>query len=183
VWWITATSNSGPSGRTLGELGDERDVVDHLGGDPPADIADDHRVTEAQAEEVRGVDPGVEAGDHEQAEVGEDDGALVAAGGGEGAVALKRGLDVGRGRLVGPGQLKPRRADSGARARFDCSRRLGAHGGLSPVAQGWGQLRAAAVAVEPSACVPGASSVLTAGWAGSSASAITAPAAATPADT
>ena len=108
----------------LGELADEGDVVDHLRGDPPADVADDHRVAEAEAEEVRGVDARVEAGDHEQAQVGEDDGAVVAAGGGEGAVALERGLDVGRARLAGAGQFKPGRpADSGAgagRGRCGC---------------------------------------------------------------
>ena len=43
---------------------------------------------------MRGVDAGVEAGDHEQPQVGEDDGAVVAARGGEGAVARERGLDV-----------------------------------------------------------------------------------------
>ena len=110
VWWITATSNSGPSGSdVLGELADEGDVVDDLRGDPPADVADDHRVAEAEAEEVRGVDARVEAGDHEQAQVGEDDRALVAAGGGEGAVAFQRGLDVGGDRLAGAGQLESAR--------------------------------------------------------------------------
>ena len=86
-----------------------------LRGDPPADVADDHRVAEAEAEEVRGVDARVEAGDHEQAQVGEDDGAVVAAGGGEGAVALQRSLEVGGARLARAGQLKPARpADPGA---------------------------------------------------------------------
>src|SRR6266536_5603215 len=70
--------------------------------DPPADVPDDHRVAEAEAEEVRGVDARIEARDHEQAQVGEHDGALVAAGGGEGAVALERGIDVGRGHRGAP---------------------------------------------------------------------------------
>ena len=91
----------------LGELADERDIVDYLRGDPPADVADDHRVAEAEAEEVRGVDARVEARDHEQAQIGEHDGALVAAGGGEGAVALERGVDVLRSRMAGAVQLKP----------------------------------------------------------------------------
>jgi hypothetical protein len=52
--------------RTLGDLADEGDVVDHLGRDPPANIADDHGVTEAEAEKVRWVDPRIEAGDREQ---------------------------------------------------------------------------------------------------------------------
>ena len=91
----------------LGELADEGDIVDHLRGDPPADVADDHRVAEAEAEEVRGVDARVEAGDHEQAQVGEDDGAFVAAGGGEGAVARERRLDVGRARLAAAASSNP----------------------------------------------------------------------------
>ena len=33
----------------LGERADEGDIVDHLRGDPPADIADNHRVAEAEA--------------------------------------------------------------------------------------------------------------------------------------
>ena len=74
----------------LGNLSDERDLVDHLGGDSPADVADDHGVAETEAEEVRGVDARVQAGDHEQAQVGKDDGALMAAGGRERAVALQR---------------------------------------------------------------------------------------------
>jgi hypothetical protein len=74
----------------LGELADEGDVVDDLRGYPPADVADDHRVAEVEAEEVCGVDARVEARDHEEAQVGEDDGALMAAGGGEGAVAFER---------------------------------------------------------------------------------------------
>ena len=90
----------------LGELADEGDIVDHLRGDPPADVADDHRVAEAEAEEVRGVDARVEAGDHKQAQVGKDDGALMAAGGGEGAVALERGIDVGRIGQAAGGELK-----------------------------------------------------------------------------
>ena len=58
-----------------------------LGRDPPADVADDHRVAQAQAEEVRRVGAGIQARDHEHLQVGEDDRALVAARGGEGAVA------------------------------------------------------------------------------------------------
>jgi hypothetical protein len=95
----------------LGELADEGDIVDHFGGDPAADVADDHRVAEAEAEEVRGVDARV------QAQVGEDEGAVVAAGGGEGAVALQRGLDAstlatpdwsGLVRASGPNEASPR---------------------------------------------------------------------------
>jgi len=81
----------------LGDLADVGDVVDHLPGDPPADVANDHCVAEAETEKVRGVDAGIEAGDHEQAQVGKHDGALVAARGGERAVALERGIDVGGG--------------------------------------------------------------------------------------
>ena len=82
----------------LGELADEGDVVDHLRGDPPADVADDHCVAEAEAEEVRGVDARIEAGDHEQPQVGKDDGAVVAAGGREGAVASQAQPRCCRGR-------------------------------------------------------------------------------------
>ena len=139
----------------LGDLADERDVVDHLGGDPAADVAHDDRVAEAEAEEVRGVDARVEAGDHEQAQGGEDDGALVAAGGGEGAVALER-------RVRSP-------------AWSSWSLLMGCVLGL-----GSGQLRAAA-GRRGRARTSGASSAPTVGWAGSSASAISAPAAATPA--
>jgi hypothetical protein len=39
----------------LGELADERDVVDHLRCDPAADVTNDHGVAEVEAEEVRGV--------------------------------------------------------------------------------------------------------------------------------
>ena len=81
----------------LGDLNDEGDIVDHLSGDPPADVANDDRVAEAEAEKVRRVDTGIEARDHEQPQVGKDEGALVAARGGEGVVALERRIDVGRG--------------------------------------------------------------------------------------
>jgi hypothetical protein len=49
----------------LGDLADEGDIVDHLRRDAPADVADDHRVAEAESEEVRGVDARVQARDHE----------------------------------------------------------------------------------------------------------------------
>ena len=168
----------------LGGLADEGDILDHLRGDPPADVADDHRIAEAEVEEVRGIHARIEARDHEQGQVGEDDGAVVAAGGGEGAVAFERGLDVGGARLAGAGQLKPARsADPGAGGGHLPCELLGAHGVLSSVAWGWGQLCAAAVAGGPSAGTSGVSSRLVVGWAGSSASAITAPAAAMPAAT
>src|ERR671931_810850 len=72
-----------------GELSGEGDVVDYFRGDAPADVADDDRVAEVEAEDVGGVDAGVEAGEHEHAQGGEDGGALVAAGGGEGAIAVE----------------------------------------------------------------------------------------------
>ncbi len=50
----------------LSELVDERDVVDHPRRDLPADGPDDHRVAEAEAEEVGGVDARIQARDHEQ---------------------------------------------------------------------------------------------------------------------
>ena len=132
--------------RTVGQhclrrAADERDVVDHLGGDPSADVADDQRVAEAQAEEVRRVDAWIETCDHEQAQVGEDDGALVAAGGGESAVALECRVHAGGGLVV-------------------------AHGVLSPMARGSNQMRAAAVAGVLGARTSGASSALVVGWAG-----------------
>ena len=46
---------------------------------------------------MRRIDPWIQAGDDEQAQGGEDDRPLVTAGGGERAVALERGIDVGRG--------------------------------------------------------------------------------------
>src|SRR5204863_5993319 len=165
----------------LGELADEGDIVDDLRGDPPADVADDRRVAEAQAEEVCGVDARIEARDHEQAQLGEDDRALVAAGGGEDAVALERGIDVGRVGLAAAGQLKPGRPAHRAGSGHEWCELLVAHDVLSPFARASGQLRAAAVAGEPSAPTSGVSSPLVFGWAGSSTSAITAPAAATPA--
>ena len=91
----------------LGGLADEGDIIDHLRGDPPTDVADDHRVAEAEVEEVRGIHARIEAGDHEQGQVGEDDGTVVAAGGGEGAVAFKHGLDVGGARLAGAVSSNP----------------------------------------------------------------------------
>ena len=63
-------------------------------GDTPADVADDHRVAESEAEEVRGVDARVEARDHEQAQGGEHDRAFMATGGGEGAVAFERRREI-----------------------------------------------------------------------------------------
>ncbi len=88
---------------------------------------------------MRRVDARIEAGDHEQAQVGEDDCALVAAGGGERAVALQRGLDVGGAGLARAGQLKPGRpADPGADGGHARGGLLGAHGVLSPVAWGVG---------------------------------------------
>jgi hypothetical protein len=90
VWCITATSNSGPSGSTFfGDLAYEGHVIDHLGGHPAADVPDDQGVAQAQAEDVCGIHARVEARDHEEVEVGEYDGAFVAAGGGEGAVAFE----------------------------------------------------------------------------------------------
>jgi purine nucleosidase len=74
----------------LGHLGDERHVVDRLRGDPPADVADDDRVAELEAEHVCTVDARIEARDHEQAQLGEHDGALMAAARGERAVARER---------------------------------------------------------------------------------------------
>jgi hypothetical protein len=78
----------------LGDLADERDVVDHLRGDLAADVADDHRVAVVEAEEVRGVDARVQASDREQPQAGEDDCVQVATAGGEGAVAGQGGVDV-----------------------------------------------------------------------------------------
>ena len=52
-------------------LAEEGDVVDHLRGDTPADVADNHRVTEVQAQDVGGVDARIEARDDEQAQVGD----------------------------------------------------------------------------------------------------------------
>src|SRR5205823_380679 len=73
----------GPVGQdVLGELAYEGDVVDRLWGDPSADVADDDGVAEAEPEKVRGVDTRIEARDHEQAQVGKDDGVLVASGAG-----------------------------------------------------------------------------------------------------
>ena len=120
----------------LGDLGDERDVVDHLMRDPPADIVHHDRITQLEAEEVRRVDPRIEAGDHEQAEVGEDDGALMSPGGREGAVARERGVDVGHPRLVGAGQFEAGRpAGRGVDGRVDDV--LFAHGVWSRVVRGW----------------------------------------------
>jgi hypothetical protein len=68
VWWILRDLEQRAVAQdALRELADERGVVDHLWGDSAADVADDHRVAATQAEEVRGVDARVEAGDHEQA--------------------------------------------------------------------------------------------------------------------
>src|SRR5205823_2048155 len=78
----------------LGELPDERDVLDYLRRNTPAAVADDDRVAEVEAEEMGRVDPRVEASDHEQAQGGEDGGALVAAGDSEGVVTGERGLDA-----------------------------------------------------------------------------------------
>ena len=50
---------------------------------------------EAKAEEVRGIDAGIAAGDHEQTQLGKHDGSLVGAFGGEHAVALERGTYIG----------------------------------------------------------------------------------------
>ena len=83
----------------FGELADEGDVVDHLFGDAPADVANDHRGAELEAEEVRRVDARVKACDHEQPQGRKHDRALVAAGRREGAVARKRRLDASRSGL------------------------------------------------------------------------------------
>jgi hypothetical protein len=40
----------------LDDLADEGDVVGHLRGYPPPDVADDDRVAECEAEEMRRVD-------------------------------------------------------------------------------------------------------------------------------
>jgi hypothetical protein len=77
----------------LGDLTDEGDIVDHLRRDPPAHVADHDRIAQFEAEEVGRVDARIEAGDHEQAERGHDNGTLMAAGGGECAVAPEHRLD------------------------------------------------------------------------------------------
>ena len=65
--------------RPFGELGDEGDVLDHRRRDPAAGIAEHQRVAQVEAEEVRRVGPRVDAGDDEEAELGEDDRPLVPA--------------------------------------------------------------------------------------------------------
>jgi hypothetical protein len=92
---VSSASAKGVGQHGLGDLADEGDVVDHLRRDAPTDVADDGRVAELDAEELCGVDARVQARDHEQPQVGEDDGALVPAGGGKGTVALEDGIDVG----------------------------------------------------------------------------------------
>ena len=119
----------------LGDLADERHVVDDLSCDAPAHVADHHRIAEAEAEEVRWIDPRVEARDHEQAEVREHDGALVAAGGGKGDIARERGLDVRRVGLVRGGQLKAGGlCDPGASVGLERRELVVGHGVASPIA-------------------------------------------------
>ena len=104
---------------TLGDLADVGDIVDHLRGDTPADVAHDDRVAQTEAEEVRGVGARITAGDDEQAHAGEHDGALVRGGRSEGAVALKRRVEGGSVRTIRGAQLKPGRAtDAGAGRRM-----------------------------------------------------------------
>src|SRR5581483_9889426 len=96
---------------------------------PSADVADHHRVAEPEAQETRGVDAWIEAGDHEQAQVREYDRTLVTAGGGERAVALERDVDARRARLIGTRQLK-----SGRLPELGCGCQLVvSHGISSPV--------------------------------------------------
>jgi hypothetical protein len=49
-----------------------RDLLDHLRRDAAADIARDERLAGPEVEEVRRIDARVDAGEHEQAQLGED---------------------------------------------------------------------------------------------------------------
>jgi hypothetical protein len=117
----------------LGELPDEGDVLDHLRRDAPAAVADDHRVAEVEAEHVGRVDPRVEASNHEQAQGGEDGGALVAAGAGEGVVAGECGLDARALQPIGPDELELSRPACRRAEDHGCCCGLFAHRVLSPL--------------------------------------------------
>src|SRR4051794_35533859 len=95
----------------LCDLADECDVAYHLRGDPPADVADDDRIAEAEAEKVRGIDAWIEAGDDEEVQLGENDGAFVPADSGKPAVACERSVDG-----VHSGQLRAGTVASGPTA-------------------------------------------------------------------
>ena len=134
--------------------------------------------------EVRGVGARIEAGDHEQAQVGEDDGTVVAAGGGEGSVGSSAASTLaapGWPGLVNSNPLARPIPESPGVTRVVSCWVLMVFGLLS--LGGSCQLCAAAVVGVPSAGTSGVSSRLVVGWAGSSASAITPPAAAMPAAT
>src|SRR3954451_7030441 len=99
---MTATSKSGPSDKTFSASWPMKATSLMTSGVTRPPTLRTTIVTEAEAEEVRRVDARVEAGNQEKAQVGEDDRALVPAGGGEGAVPLERGIEVGhwRGELL-----------------------------------------------------------------------------------
>jgi hypothetical protein len=71
----------------IGQIADERDVVDHLVGHPAARVAHDHRVPERETRERGGIHPRIQAGDdegavprhhrHPHAGVGTDEGNLA----------------------------------------------------------------------------------------------------------
>ena len=93
--------------RHLGDLPQERDGRDHIGGDPPARVADDDGVAEPETEDVGGIDPRVHARDHDEGERREHGGSLTSAARGEDGIAGQSGIDaragpLDRGELVAP---------------------------------------------------------------------------------
>src|SRR5438105_13224586 len=79
----------------LGDLAEERYVVDYLRSHTAAHVADNDGVAEGEPEKVGGVDAGVKARDDEQAQPRKHDRAFLPAFGGESAVALERWSNVG----------------------------------------------------------------------------------------
>jgi len=67
VWCTTATSSGGPSPapNSLAHVGDERNVSDDCIGDAAPGVAQHDGVADADAEKEAGMNPGVDAGDHE----------------------------------------------------------------------------------------------------------------------
>src|SRR4029077_17295506 len=138
----------------LCELADKGHVVNDLLRDPAADVANDHRVAQPEVEEVSGINPRIEAGEHKQAQVGEDHRALLAAGCREGAVSLEGGIDPGHAAspaaASGPVSLSPERW---------CRRRrgFGAHQFHSPsssISEGTSSARIRLASIRTARAVP-----------------------------
>jgi hypothetical protein len=80
----------------LRELSDERDRLDDVWSDTTTAVANDERIAELELEEMSRIDAVVEARENEQSKGRKGERSVVAAGGGEGEVAVESGVEASR---------------------------------------------------------------------------------------